>query len=224
MNWSWYFLPALPWCWLQQFRLWCCPVKKCGQCCSTRYCSNSGVGEAIPWKFESGITFVFPFEVGKLRRIRKRRFSVCQGSKKWLRRHTHFSTTLWLSKITTEEESSKKTLSVHEKAPSTLQLQEHWTGSSRTARGAWPLRSWSTTLAETYPQFQREEHKHKRKLSSWASGIRSALLTSVFSGSLRTLHYFVILFLLSEDELDEAFCRDIESFSPAFTPRVRIQG
>jgi len=30
--------------------------------------------------------------------------------------------------------------------------------------------------------------------------------------------------VLSEDELDEAFCRDIESFSPAFTPRVRIQG
>jgi len=30
--------------------------------------------------------------------------------------------------------------------------------------------------------------------------------------------------LLSKDELDEAFCRDVESFSPAFTPRVRIQG
>jgi len=30
--------------------------------------------------------------------------------------------------------------------------------------------------------------------------------------------------LLSEEEMDEAFCRDVESFSPAYTPRIKIQG
>ena len=33
--------------------------------------------------------------------------------------------------------------------------------------------------------------------------------------------HICILVIFSETELDEAFCRDIESFSPAYTPRVR---
>ena len=35
---------------------------------------------------------------------------------------------------------------------------------------------------------------------------------------------FILAHFSSEAELDEAFCRDIESFSPAFTPRVTPQG
>ena len=107
-------------------------------------------------------------------------------------------------------------------------------GIASTSTGAKSPNCWPTRLAKTFRLCHRGEHRRLTKLLSSASGPLSASSTWAFSGVPKVASCLLrekssnkkslSLFVLSEEEMDEAFCRDVESFSPAYTPRIKIQG
>ena len=72
------------------------------------------------------------------------------------------------------------------------------------------------------PTDRTQTQEEALEFSVWSQF--STFNMSLLRFSLRTPLLCLHFALPSKDELDEAFCRDVESFSPAFTPRVRIQG
>ena len=173
---------------------------------------------------------------GQQRTKRKKGWETCQGWKLWSRKHTtdFTATRAWMN----ISPSLKRTRSVRlTLPPGLMDREQHFTtkgGIASTSTGAKSPNCWSTRLAKTFRLCHRGEHKTLAKLFSSASGPLSASSTWAFSGVPKVASCLLrekssnkkslSLFVLSEEEMDEAFCRDVESFSPAYTPRIKIQG
>ena len=73
------------------------------------------------------------------------------------------------------------------------------------------------------PTERTETPEEALQLSIWSPHTTFNISTLRFFVYKEKNKVFILVHFFSESELDEAFCRDIESFSPAFTPRVTPQ-
>ena len=173
---------------------------------------------------------------GQQRTKRKKGWETCQGWKLWSKKRTtdFTATRAWMN----ISPSLKRTRSVRlTLRPGLMDRELRFTtkgGIASTSTGAKSPSCWPTRLAKTFRLCHRGEHRRLTKLLSLASGPLSASSTWAFSGVPKVASCLLrekssnkkslSLFVLSEEEMDEAFCRDVESFSPAYTPRIKIQG